>query len=114
MSGRAMMINTAAISVAALLLGACGGGGDDAGDATFATFATTTDATSASTASIASGKLLFQQRCAACHGSNMPAAKNSHNTLNAISSNRGGMGYLGSIVRAAQADDIAGYLAFGL
>ena len=106
-----MMINTAAISVAALLLGACGGGGDDAGDATFAT---TTGATSASTASIASGKLLFQQRCAACHGSNMPAAKNGHNTLNAISSNRGGMGYLGSIIQAAQADDIAGYLAFGL
>jgi mono/diheme cytochrome c family protein len=99
-----------ALTAVAVLLSACGGK-DDHSDATFATTIGTATPTAAS---ISNGKLLYNQYCVSCHGSNMPAAKDSHNLLNAINSNRGGMGSLSGAIKASQADDIAGYLAFGL
>lgn len=54
-----------------------------------------------------------------CHGAN--PAQNTNNILNganspstilnAISSNRGGMGFLAATIKAPQASDIAAYLA---
>lgn len=103
-----------------LMLLACGGGNErgegneGSENKTTATFATTTGTATPSTATIASGKALYAQNCFACHGANIAAAKNSNNTLNAIASNRGGMGFLTTKITSIQADDIAEYLSFGL
>jgi mono/diheme cytochrome c family protein len=99
----ASMLTTAALT-------ACGGGNENNN----ATFTTSTGATTATAASIASGKTLYTAGCQSCHGSSLPAAKNSSLTLSAIASNRGGMGYLSSSIQATEADEIAAYQAYGL
>lgn len=72
----------------------------------------------AAASSALNGKSLYQANCASCHGGN-PAQNISKvlkgtsagNTLNAIASNTGGMGFLSGTIGAAQANDIAAYLA---
>ena len=66
----------------------------------------------------ATGKSIYSASCAMCHGPN-PAQNissilkgvNSATTLNAISSNKGGMGFLSSTINAQAASDLAAYLA---
>ena len=99
------------LAACALLMSACGGGDEGGGDAAYST---STGNATPSAAVIAQGKTLYNQYCAQCHGGNMPNAKNSGNTLNAIASNRGGMSALATSVKTTEADDIASYLAFGL
>lgn len=103
---------TLTLLAAMTTLSACGGLDDDGGKDT--AFHPTTGATTASAQSIASGRALYTQYCASCHGASRLSAKNSSQTLNAIASNRGGMGALSAVIQATQADDIAAYLAFGL
>jgi mono/diheme cytochrome c family protein len=115
------------VLMVAAALTACGGGSsfsddhdgdDDDGVSTSSSSATGTTttgtATTADTASIARGKSLYANHCAACHGSNMNAARNASQTLSAISANRGGMGSLASVIGSVQANDIATYLTYGL
>lgn len=97
------------IGCSGLLLGACGGG-DEGGDAAFFS---TSGVTAPSAASIANGKVLYSENCAGCHGAYKASAKDSRNTLNAIASDRGGMGALSGRITAAASDDIAAWLAFG-
>ncbi len=98
------------VMLGALVLSACGGGAGGADTP----FNVSTGATTATSAAISNGKNLYGQYCAQCHGASMPAAKDSSRLLSAIASNRGGMGSLRSVVSTSQADDIAGYLAFGI
>ncbi|MFP8780645.1 c-type cytochrome [Hydrogenophaga sp. RWCD_12] len=111
-------------SLAALTACGGGGGGDSTTPAATTTAGTDTTATPAPAAAPAAspsalnGKSLYQANCASCHGGN-PAQNISKvlkgtapgNTLNAIASNAGGMGYLSGTIGAAQANDIAAYLA---
>ena len=117
------------VLMVAVALSGCGGGNSSSSDhdgdsdsddgasasSSAATGTTTTGAaTTADTASIARGKTLYANQCAACHGSNMAAARNASQTLGAISANRGGMGSLASVIGSVQANDIATYLTYGL
>lgn len=95
---------------ACTLLTACGGG-DEGGDAAYAT---STGNAVPSAATVAQGKTLYNQYCFNCHGSNMGSAKDSSHTLGAIAANQGGMGALSGVIGTAEADAIAGYLAYGL
>ncbi len=97
-----------ATMVAALLLGACGGGGDD-GKSSPATFSTSTGAKTNGVL----GQGIYAANCASCHGAHVPAGVSYLRTLNAIAANKGGMGTLADSIKTAQADDIATYLAFG-
>lgn len=103
-----------------LMLAACGGGNErgesseSSENRATATFATTVGTTVPSTTAIANGKALYAQNCFTCHGASIAAAKNSNNTLNAIVSNKGGMGFLTTKITSSQADDIAAYMSFGL
>lgn len=103
---------TLTLLAAIATLSACGGKEDDEGRDT--AFRTTSGTTTASTQTIDSGRALYTQYCASCHGARMLSAKNSNQTLSAISRNKGGMGYLSGPIQAPQADDIAAYLTFGL
>jgi mono/diheme cytochrome c family protein len=115
------------ITLITLTLTACGGSGegndtDDnrsaASTATTTANTTTTSTTTAST-SATTGKALYAANCALCHGSN--AAQNGNNVLrganasaailNAISNNKGGMGYLSGTIGSQQASDLAAFLA---
>jgi len=66
-----------------------------------------------------SGKSLYANSCAMCHGANpaqniskvLRGANSSSTILNAINSNTGGMGFLKGTIGATQAADIAAYLA---
>ena len=72
----------------------------------------------AASASALNGKSLYAGNCASCHGGN-PAQNiskilrgtSASATLGAIASNKGGMGYLSGSIGAAEANDIAAYLA---
>ena len=110
--------------LAALTACGGGGGGDTSTPAAANTASTETTAAPAPAAAPAAsssalnGKSLYQTHCASCHGGN-PAQNISKvlkgtspgNTLNAIAGNTGGMGYLSGTIGAAQANDIAAYLA---
>jgi mono/diheme cytochrome c family protein len=114
-------IKPLAVIAMTMMMAACGGG-NERGESnegnenrTTATFTTVTTSTATpNAATIANGKALYAQNCFACHGANIAAAKNSNNTLNAIASNKGGMGFLTTKITSSQADDIAAYLSFGL
>jgi mono/diheme cytochrome c family protein len=63
------------------------------------------------------GKDLYAASCSGCHGadpangrSNISAAKTASNTLNAISNNKGGMGFLSTTIKATEAANIAAYV----
>jgi mono/diheme cytochrome c family protein len=113
-----------ALTTSLAALTACGGGGGGDTTTPAATTTASTDTASAPAAAPAAspsalnGKSLYQANCASCHGGN-PAQNISKvlkgtapgNTLNAIASNTGGMGYLSGTIGAAQANDIAAYLA---
>lgn len=124
-----ILLKLCAITAMALAVTACGGGGDDdanehvdnstqyktVDDDDNKTGSTTpTPATVPAAATIASGKALYTQSCASCHGANMPNARDSARTLSAIASNKGGMGFLSTSIKTAQANDIAAYLTYGL
>lgn len=111
-SSKFTLMKLCAVLAAALLSTACGGGDEDEGGD--AAFRTSTGSTTPSAAAISSGKTLYTQYCAGCHGANKPSAKDSGRTLSAIASNKGGMGSLSASIQTSQADDIAAYLAFGL
>jgi mono/diheme cytochrome c family protein len=66
----------------------------------------------------ANGKILYAANCVSCHGAAtlnrfniLNAANSPNNILNAIASNKGGMGFLAATIQAPQASDIAAYLA---
>jgi Cytochrome C oxidase, cbb3-type, subunit III len=119
---RALCATTAL--VAASLLGACGGGGSEGRESNergegnehgqTATATATPGAPAPSAASIAQGKTVYTQNCASCHGASLGAARNSANIMNAIATNKGGMGFLRGVISTADADDIAAYMSFGL
>ncbi len=98
-----------AITAAALLIVACGGGEGDDGKNSAAPFATSTGVKTNGVL----GQGLYAANCASCHGASMPAGVNYLRTLNAIAANKGGMGVLAATIKTSQADDIATYLAFG-
>jgi len=70
-------------------------------------------------ASPTNGKTLYTANCAACHGANpalnsnkiLKGANSSATIESAISRNIGGMGFLSATIGAAQAADLAAYLA---
>lgn len=115
-----------AMTASLTALTACGGGGGgDTGTPAAANTASTETtaapapaAAPAASSSALTGKSLYQANCASCHGGN-PAQNISQvlkgtsagNTLNAIARDEGGMGYLSGTIGAAQANDIAAYLA---
>lgn len=80
---------------------------------------TTTPATTTPTAQTAAGKSSYATLCAACHGASpannvskiLKGAGSSATILNAISSNKGGMGFLSGSVNSTISADIAAYLA---
>lgn len=72
----------------------------------------------AASASALNGKSLYAGNCASCHGgdptqniSKILRGTSPSNTLGAIASNKGGMGFLSGAIGAAEANDIAAYLA---
>lgn len=111
-SRRVDVLKTLTVVAAALIITACGSGGDDAKDAAYKD--STGSSANPSAAQISSGKVLYNSNCASCHGANMPTAKDSNRILSAIAANTGGMGVLSTRIQASQANDIAAYLAFGL
>jgi mono/diheme cytochrome c family protein len=63
------------------------------------------------------GKTLYASSCAMCHGadpskgtSNIANAKSASNILSAISSNKGGMSFLGATIGSTEAANIAAYV----
>lgn len=108
-----------ALTAGIATLAACGGGGGDTATTTnTSSAAATPSAAPAASTSAVQGKSLYQSHCASCHGGN-PAQNISQvlkgsaagNTLNAIAGDFGGMGYLSGAIGAAEANDIAAYLA---
>jgi mono/diheme cytochrome c family protein len=98
----ALLMSTAALT-------ACGGGDDDHVAATCVAPVGTSVATT--------GKTLYANHCASCHGSvgaidsrARASANCGQRLLNAIAANTGGMGYLSTAIKAAEADHIALYL----
>lgn len=125
MSKKSVSLKLCFLLVSALLLTACGGGGENEANenedsSTQYKTVPTGDAAAApagitpSSATVASGKTLYNNNCFSCHGANYSNARDSNKTLAAIASDKGGMGYLSSSIKAAQANDIAAYLSFGL
>jgi mono/diheme cytochrome c family protein len=124
MSKKSISLTLCVIFASALLLTACGGGENEANEnedssTQYKTVpsgdtAATPAGASPSAATIASGKTLYNNNCFACHGANYSNARDSNRTLAAIASNKGGMGYLNSTIKAPQANDIAAYLSYGL
>jgi cytochrome c len=98
----ALLITTAALS-------ACGGGDDD--------HVAATCVAPVSTSVASTGKTLYANHCASCHGSvgaidtrARASANCGQRLLNAIAGNTGGMGYLSATIKATEADHIALYL----
>ncbi|MDD2880060.1 MAG: hypothetical protein PHQ58_06460 [Rhodoferax sp.] len=83
------------------------------------TVPTTPTTPAAPTASATAGKASYMSLCIACHTATpannvskiLKGANASNTILSAISSNKGGMGYLSSSVNATVASNIAAYLA---
>ena len=71
----------------------------------------TTTTTAASTATGALGKTAWANNCVSCHGTNTGKGSNANKTMQAIASNTGGMGMLTGRVTAADANNIAEYVA---
>jgi mono/diheme cytochrome c family protein len=104
---------------------ACGGGTStattDPAATTTTTTATTTPAatTPAATSPTAdalriaglNGKSLWNTNCASCHGSDLGRGANPGNIMNAIASNKGGMGFLNGVITADNASNIATYVS---
>ena len=124
MSKKSISLTLCLLFASVLLLTACGGGEDEANEnedknTQYKTVpsgetAATPVRTMPSAATIASGKTLYNNNCFSCHGANYSNARDSAKTLAAIASNKGGMGYLNSTIKAPQANDIAAYLSYGL
>jgi mono/diheme cytochrome c family protein len=124
MSKKSISLTLCVLFASALLLTACGGGENEANEnedknTQYKTVpsgetAATPVGTTPSAATIASGKTLYNNNCASCHTSYYANARDSNKTLAAIASNKGGMGYLNSTIKAPQANDIAAYLSYGI
>lgn len=80
-------------------------------DCTTGTTGTTGATTTTLDANGVQGKALWAQNCAACHGGQTSFGQNANNTLNAIATNKGGMGFLAATIGATQANQIAVYAA---
>ena len=118
-------ISALIISVStAVLLTACGGGTSTATDTTAAATTTnTTTTTTATTPTISTpstdalhaaalvGKSLWANNCASCHGGDTGMGANPSKIMNAIASNKGGMGILRGIISEDNASNIATYAA---
>jgi mono/diheme cytochrome c family protein len=110
---------------------ACGGGSSTASTdpvTTTTTTNTTTPATTTTTAASTTpavvnpdaealrvaglnGKALWNTNCVSCHGSDLGKGANPGNILNAIASNKGGMGFLNGVITADNASNIATYVS---
>jgi mono/diheme cytochrome c family protein len=107
----------------AVLLTACGGGTSTATDTTAAATTTNTNTTTATTTTASNpstdalhaaalvGKTLWANNCASCHGGDTGMGANPSKTMNAIASNKGGMGILRGIISEDNASNIATYAA---
>lgn len=71
----------------------------------------TTTTTAAPTATGTLGKTAWASNCASCHGMNTGKGSNASSIMQAIANNTGGMGILTGRVTAADANNIAEYVA---
>jgi cytochrome c553 len=67
--------------------------------------------TAAPTATGALGKATWSSICVSCHGANIGKGSNANNIMTAIANNTGGMGMLAGSVTAADANNVAEYVA---
>jgi mono/diheme cytochrome c family protein len=107
---RLILCATIVISSALVLLTACGGGTTTSTPEPVPT-SPNAPSTDALRAAGLVGKQLWANNCASCHGGDTGRGANPTKTLNAIASNKGGMGFLKDIISADNASNIATYAA---